>query len=363
MPNVKRLGVLDFNPRAPCGARLYQSDTCQEHNVFQSTRPLRGATCSFFCCQQSAFISIHAPLAGRDARTRSTLVLSSHFNPRAPCGARRQGQNHEDHRLRHFNPRAPCGARPGGRAVMQEDVAFQSTRPLRGATLNRQGLFFRLRISIHAPLAGRDLIPCLASFCAVHISIHAPLAGRDFPRAIRRTVFYYFNPRAPCGARPPITRPRSGIARFQSTRPLRGATPQTRHSVFFLLFQSTRPLRGATKGQHGLTMSDCISIHAPLAGRDLASKGTITKRRYFNPRAPCGARPVGIQCRGLQTAISIHAPLAGRDNGVQGGKLGVLISIHAPLAGRDCGLLVGFLVDFTISIHAPLAGRDIQAVV
>ena len=55
--------------------------------------------------------------------------------------------------------------------------------------------------------------------------------------------------------------------------------------------------------------------------------------------------------------ISIHAPLAGRDilsfAGVRRGR----ISIHAPLAGRDGhAARVRKLRD--ISIHAPLAGRD-----
>ena len=56
-------------------------------------------------------ISIHAPLAGRDAALPSRSGGRGHFNPRAPCGARRE----------------------------------------RG-----EGALLRVRISIHAPLAGRD---------------------------------------------------------------------------------------------------------------------------------------------------------------------------------------------------------------
>ena len=33
-----------FNPRAPCGARLVPGGYCAEHQPFQSTRPMRGAT-------------------------------------------------------------------------------------------------------------------------------------------------------------------------------------------------------------------------------------------------------------------------------------------------------------------------------
>ena len=78
---------------------------------------------------------------------------------------------------------------------------FQSTRPLRGATLALVELVEGDAISIHAPLAGRDL-------CAVI-------------EANRQRV-------------------------FQSTRPLRGATPTGFLPPTVDQFQSTRPLRGAT---------------------------------------------------------------------------------------------------------------------
>ena len=40
-----------------------------------------------------------------------------------------------------------------------------------------------------------------------------------------------------------------------------------------------------------------ISIHAPLAGRDGKPIDGVTVRAHFNPRAPCGARPVGLRLR------------------------------------------------------------------
>ena len=36
--------------------------------------------------------------------------------------------------MTHFNPRAPCGARPVNFEAKYTDVEFQSTRPMRGAT-------------------------------------------------------------------------------------------------------------------------------------------------------------------------------------------------------------------------------------
>ena len=77
---------------------------------------------------------------------------------------------------------------------------FQPTRPLRGATdFDRNGYLLGV-ISTHAPLAGRDN-DSQVIFALHLISTHAPLAGRDYYGLVRRYVFYYFNPRAPCGAR------------------------------------------------------------------------------------------------------------------------------------------------------------------
>ena len=78
-----------------------------------------------------------------------------------------------------------------------------------------------------------------------------------------------------------------------------------------------------------------ISIHAPLAGRDLGVNGVMDDLHNFNPRAPCGARPKAACGDPDTVAISIHAPLAGRDNGQASLGTAVHISIHAPLAGRD----------------------------
>ena len=79
--------------------------------VFQPTRPLRGATSKRSVSQRFNSISTHAPLAGRDGRKRE-----------------------ESAELYNFNPRAPCGARHRPEVTMLYALAFQPTRPLRGAT-------------------------------------------------------------------------------------------------------------------------------------------------------------------------------------------------------------------------------------
>ena len=58
------------------------------------------------------------------------------------------------------------------------------------------------------------------------------------------------------------------MAKFQPTRPLRGATLHTEQPLLPIPFQPTRPLRGAT----------------PQVTHFLV------RIANFNPRAPCGAR-------------------------------------------------------------------------
>ena len=190
-------------------------------------------------------------------------------------------------------------------------------------------------ISIHAPLAGRDVSIHQNLHCFT-ISIHAPLAGRDRPARQSCRVRGHFNPRTPCGVR---------LKRMDKQLREYDFNPRTpcgvRQGALNALgkigeFQSTHPLRGATdkNGPQGDGVN--ISIHAPLAGCDSAAHTRSAKIaafqsthplrgatahiprvsnpiRNFNPRTPCGVRlGCSIQLR-HDLVISIHAPLAGCD--------------------------------------------------
>ena len=81
----------NFNPRSPCGERLNQ--------IAEIYRALG--------------ISIHAPHAGSDATSSKTSNTSPNFNPRSPCGERL------------CYPLVPL-----------KNLKFQSTLPMRGATIS-----------------------------------------------------------------------------------------------------------------------------------------------------------------------------------------------------------------------------------
>ena len=78
----------DFNPRTPCGVRLYFFSQTFDIDKFQSTHPLRGATIMRRACSSSGKISIHAPLAGCDRPKIPIAPPIRNFNPRTPCGVR-----------------------------------------------------------------------------------------------------------------------------------------------------------------------------------------------------------------------------------------------------------------------------------
>ena len=101
--------------------------------IFQPTRPLRGATLGLHHHQREFEISTHAPLAGRDI-----------------------------------------------------DEWFFGGNP---------------RISTHAPLAGRDTSPGEQGGNDIIFQPTRPLRGATLHNARRALIALYFNPRAPCGAR------------------------------------------------------------------------------------------------------------------------------------------------------------------
>ena len=131
--------------------------------------------------------------------------------------------------------------RPGFCHTFCVYLQFQSTHPVRGATIHGIAKCLRIIISIHAPREGCDDIAKLLRD-KIAISIHAPREGCD------------------------------------------SICPPT--IIRFMTFQSTHPVRGATRGPNGDLCDRLISIHAPREGCD--GFVVIIKQRHvnFNPRTP-----------------------------------------------------------------------------
>ena len=214
-----------FNPRSPCGER-------QLRTAFQI---------------QKFYISIHAPRAGSDPGAGSV--------PPGCC--------------RDFNPRSPCGERPLLTAHQNRPDAISIHAPRAGSDLALVVDELDLAISIHAPRAGSDVAGNMIRRPSSSFQSTLPVRGATpVQRGVQRGRIY-FNPRSPCGERPPKGSSRPIYKRFQSTLPVRGATARTRSvcSVWY----------------------------------------------YFNPRSPCGERRRTVWVQHTEIAISIHAPRAGSD--------------------------------------------------
>ena len=97
-----------------------------------------------------------------------------------------------------------------------------------------------------------------------------------------------FNPRTPCGVRPVTPGAIRRTYRFQSTHSLRSAT----------LTAQTHPQQGD------------VSIHALLAECDCRTFWPPARLTCFNPRTPCGVRPIHLKQRLFCPPVSIHALLA-----------------------------------------------------
>ena len=128
----------NFNPRAPYGARPYANDLDGlAQYVFQSSRPLRGATALCPRVPYSLRFQSSRPLWGATRVLLRLIMLLLRFQSSRP--------------LR--------GATSFRLLISMLALKFQSSRPLRGATLQCFFCLLTGEISILAPLAGRDQPP------------------------------------------------------------------------------------------------------------------------------------------------------------------------------------------------------------
>ena len=304
--------VSNFNPPSPCGEGPGGNGR-RRHRAQISIHPPRvGRDCQRLHVLGQGLISIHPPRVGRDFRagrwqgccwifqstlpvwggTRRTYHLPAsctHFNPPSPCGEGPDTPRLYNDAL-YFNPPSPCGEGQIYSASNRERALFQSTLPVWGGTMAQGEPVFAVKISIHPPRVGRDVVSgnsncVLGSFqstlpvwggtpppahhgIAHLISIHPPRVGRDIsalsPRHSRRD----FNPPSPCG-------------------------------------------------------------EGPLCW------ATVVSNQDFNPPSPCGEGQAENVDASFWHGISIHPPRVGRDQKPLFERRVIFISIHPPRVGRD----------------------------
>ena len=130
------------------------------------------------------------------------------------------------------------------------------------------------------------------------------------------------------------------------------------HTVWFSPYFNPRAPCGARQGDHlGGTPLRAISIHAPHAGRDRCRRSDRRGKYYFNPRAPCGARPRRLKGSIPPMNFNPRAPCGARQRCARPGRGNLYFNPRAPCGARP-GLRSAGQRLHRISIHAPRAGRD-----
>ena len=147
-------------------------------------------------------------------------IPDSHFNPRAPYGARPVCCLAANGCFTYFNPRAPYGARP----------------------ICLFGLNSKSRISIHAPHTGRDRINPNHQGDKSTFQSTRLIRGATTTQHQKPAKRHYFNPRAPYGARPADVLVRRGKALYFNPRAPYGARQQ-KCIIYVLHFCNNRQLK------------------------------------------------------------------------------------------------------------------------
>ena len=151
--------------------------------------------------------------------------------------------------------------------------------------------YTKIRISIHAPREGSDLVSVSAMPITVNFYPRSP-RGERHPQAGRRgRVYRNFYPRSPRGER---------------HRPEKGDRPAGR-----------------------------ISIHAPREGSDVFSYGDIELFHDFYPRSPRGERRNAMDDMGGISSFLSTLPARGATYSMGTALSTRAISIHAPREGSD----------------------------
>ena len=237
-------------------------------------------------------ISIHVLRVEDDPAAQSGRALMGYFNPRPPCGGRPYSHSKRHraasisiHVLRveddataapykeviaYFNPRPPCGGRPGSATAGYTAQVFQSTSSVWRTTPPRRHIIRRYTIFQSTSSVWRTTPEVRKETHVVDISIHVLRVEDDPPPTKEGGPHADFNPRPPCGGRPLTIASDTG--------------PQA-ISIHVLRVEDDF-MPAATGSKYD------ISIHVLRVEDDYKEVIACKSTHNFNPRPPCGGRPL-----------------------------------------------------------------------
>ena len=234
---------------------------------------------------------------------------------------------------------------------------FQSTLPMRGATLHNRhcqcnhsyfnphspcgerlavllSCTYHTIISIHTPHAGSDRNDRYSHICKHGFQSTLPMRGatRLWVEKCQSCLISIHTPHA--GSDSKIMDAYKGRYIFQSTLPMRGATIPFTFFGHSSRFQSTLPMRGATCEKNDIGGKETISIHTPHAGSD-ADKTLFTKDKDgFQSTLPMRGATCMFPLTTSMLAFQSTLPMRGATVVGKNLVLGIVISIHTPHAGE-----------------------------
>ena len=138
-----------------------------------------------------------------------------------------------------------------------------------------------------------------------------PVRGATMANLIRQVKNMHFNPRTPCGVRRTGRKQNTPSLPFQSTHPVRGATQLREYRRCRGNISIHAPRAGCDTAIRSPPQICGISIHAPRAGCDRQSPGRTFHTLYFNPRTPCGVRPLCVKAQGVGGQFQSTHPVRG----------------------------------------------------
>ena len=212
-------------------------------------------------------------------------------------------------------------------------------------------------VSIHASHAGGDeassptlarqwgfnpRLPCGRRpplYCVYNpnqgVSIHASHAGGDGWRNIRTSQTCSFNPRLPCGRRLMGQFMEMCIRRFNPRLPCGRRRDSSATMITPAAFQSTPPMREATRFDDHQTNLKQFQSTPPMreaTRRRVAGAGNLPR---FNPRLPCGRRRALGTLNRLSGVFQSTPPMREATGGQHDPGQIHNVSIHASHAGGD----------------------------
>ena len=182
---------------------------------------MRGATDRRGQRQLPDVISIRAPHAGSDSAMISDIHRGIKFQSALPLRGATAGKACNGTPPSNFNPRSPCGERQLGACCgLVREISIRA--PLAGSdTSGTQRLSFG-RFQSALPLRGATKV-YISSTTLVNFNPRSPCGERPPCRPCTSSRLRYFNPRSPCGERRDEQRQRKSKVDISIRAPLAGS--------------------------------------------------------------------------------------------------------------------------------------------